>query len=260
MEDEDAHGAGRLAVRLPRSRLLRSARCPRQRYRLRAPSTGREILMEAEPGTVYRDRETGEELEVVGKMLPLAAVALAAAVGRGEPAVLQLVRPARPEGPQRLPDLRPPHGRAAPLSALMRHARARIAAARPPSLLALAVAGCGGRRSLAARCPGPPAALTVPAGRAGRSATPLRPQDPRRRPTTAAEHATRRRRPTSSDGDHRRRQRRHRRRPRGRPTHSGGTAAPDADGGRRRRTTRRRRPARTPQQFEDFCAQNPGAC
>ena len=28
--------------------------------------------MEAEPGRVYRDRETGEELQVVGKMLPLA--------------------------------------------------------------------------------------------------------------------------------------------------------------------------------------------
>ena len=40
-------------------------------YRLRAPSSGREILLEAEPGRVYRDRETGEELEVVGKLLPL---------------------------------------------------------------------------------------------------------------------------------------------------------------------------------------------
>lgn len=44
----------------------------RQRYRLRAPSTGREVLLEAEPGKVYRDRETGEELEVVGRVLPLA--------------------------------------------------------------------------------------------------------------------------------------------------------------------------------------------
>jgi len=43
----------------------------RQRYRLRAPSTGREVLMEAEPGHVYRDRETGEPLQVVGKVLPL---------------------------------------------------------------------------------------------------------------------------------------------------------------------------------------------
>lgn len=44
----------------------------RQRYRLRTPSTGREVLVEAEPGKVYRDRETGEQLEVVGKVLPLA--------------------------------------------------------------------------------------------------------------------------------------------------------------------------------------------
>ncbi|HEV2753987.1 MAG TPA: hypothetical protein VGV36_09165 [Solirubrobacteraceae bacterium] len=43
-----------------------------QRYRMRTPSPGREIIREAEPGKVYRDRETGEELEVVGKVLPLA--------------------------------------------------------------------------------------------------------------------------------------------------------------------------------------------
>jgi hypothetical protein len=44
----------------------------RPRYRLRTPSTGREIIIDAEPGTVYTDRETGEELEVVGLVLPLA--------------------------------------------------------------------------------------------------------------------------------------------------------------------------------------------
>jgi hypothetical protein len=44
----------------------------RQTYRLRTPSTGREILVEAEPGQIYLDRETGEKLEVVGKTLPLA--------------------------------------------------------------------------------------------------------------------------------------------------------------------------------------------
>jgi len=42
-----------------------------QRYRLRTPSTGREIIIEAEPDRIYRDRDTGEELEVVGKVLPL---------------------------------------------------------------------------------------------------------------------------------------------------------------------------------------------
>ena len=42
-----------------------------QLYRLRAPSTGREILIAAEEGKVYTDQDTGEELEVVGKVLPL---------------------------------------------------------------------------------------------------------------------------------------------------------------------------------------------
>jgi hypothetical protein len=44
----------------------------RQKYRLRAPSTGREAILEAEPDRSYVDRETGEPLEVVGKLLPLA--------------------------------------------------------------------------------------------------------------------------------------------------------------------------------------------
>ena len=44
----------------------------RQKYRLRTPSTGREILVEAEPGHEYVDRETGETLQVVGELLPLA--------------------------------------------------------------------------------------------------------------------------------------------------------------------------------------------
>ncbi len=44
----------------------------RQRYRMRTPSTGREIIVEADPERVYRDRDTGEEdLQVVGKVLPL---------------------------------------------------------------------------------------------------------------------------------------------------------------------------------------------
>jgi hypothetical protein len=43
-----------------------------QRYRLRAPSTGREIVIEAKPGKTYKDRSTGETLQVVGKVLPLA--------------------------------------------------------------------------------------------------------------------------------------------------------------------------------------------
>jgi hypothetical protein len=44
----------------------------RQKYRMRTPSTGREVIVEAESGHVYRDRETGEPLEVVAQLLPLA--------------------------------------------------------------------------------------------------------------------------------------------------------------------------------------------
>jgi hypothetical protein len=88
VEDEDAH-------RLTLSRAAGPARGPalgrdepralvaersdkvskmstRQRYRLRNPASGREIVIEAEAGEIYRDRDSGEELEVVGKMLPLA--------------------------------------------------------------------------------------------------------------------------------------------------------------------------------------------
>ena len=42
-----------------------------QRYRFRTPSTGREIIMPAEPGQVYVDRDSGEEMEPLGKVLPL---------------------------------------------------------------------------------------------------------------------------------------------------------------------------------------------
>ena len=43
-----------------------------QRYRLRNPSTGDDVILEAEPDRIYLDEETGERLEVVGKVLPLA--------------------------------------------------------------------------------------------------------------------------------------------------------------------------------------------
>jgi hypothetical protein len=54
----------------------RSAKVPgvstNQRYRLRTPSTGREIVIDAEPEEIYVDRDSGEKMEIVGKMLPLA--------------------------------------------------------------------------------------------------------------------------------------------------------------------------------------------
>jgi hypothetical protein len=43
-----------------------------QRYRLRNPASGREIVIEAEPQEIYLDRDSGEQLEIVGKLLPLA--------------------------------------------------------------------------------------------------------------------------------------------------------------------------------------------
>jgi hypothetical protein len=43
-----------------------------QKYRMRTPSTGREVVSEVERGRSYVDRETGETLEVIGRLLPLA--------------------------------------------------------------------------------------------------------------------------------------------------------------------------------------------
>ena len=54
--------------RLGRVRAVSAA----QRYRMRTPATNREIIVEAEPGRVYVDRESGDTLEVRGKVLPLA--------------------------------------------------------------------------------------------------------------------------------------------------------------------------------------------
>jgi hypothetical protein len=39
---------------------------------MRAPASGREALAHAEAGSVYVDRETGEEMEPVSMILPLA--------------------------------------------------------------------------------------------------------------------------------------------------------------------------------------------
>lgn len=49
----------------------------RQIYRLRARASGREALAPVEPGRVYVDRETGEEMEPITRVLPLAPSASA---------------------------------------------------------------------------------------------------------------------------------------------------------------------------------------
>ena len=44
----------------------------RQRYRMRTPSTGPEVIITADPDQTYLDRETGEPLEIIAQLLPLA--------------------------------------------------------------------------------------------------------------------------------------------------------------------------------------------
>jgi hypothetical protein len=44
----------------------------RQLYRMRAKASGREAIAAAEPGAIYVDRATGEEMEPVAMVLPLA--------------------------------------------------------------------------------------------------------------------------------------------------------------------------------------------
>jgi hypothetical protein len=43
-----------------------------QKYRVRSPSSGRELIVEGVAGRTYTDRATGEQLDVVGRVLPLA--------------------------------------------------------------------------------------------------------------------------------------------------------------------------------------------
>ena len=70
VKDEDAH-------RSPPKLLVFAAMNERQLYRMRAPASGREALAHAEPGSIYVDRETGEEMEPVAMVLPLAPSASA---------------------------------------------------------------------------------------------------------------------------------------------------------------------------------------
>ena len=239
----------------------------RQRYRLRAPSTGREVILEGEPGRSYVDRETGEPLQAVGKLLPLPPSKSQLPVGRREPALLQLVRPARPDGPQRVPDLRPPYGRAAPLSPLLPMRAARTATSLLCTVaLAVGAAGCGGSEVDYQEVPGPPADVTIPSDTSSlgdssasgrRDATPRRRRPPRpspaARPPRSDQSGSTGTAPstgtgtgtTGATGD-------------ARGTDSGGASAPAQEDSASNDTAP---PAGSDaQQFEDFCAQNPGAC
>lgn len=57
---------------MPLKLLVFPAMNSKQLYRMRSRASGREALAEAEPGSVYVDRETGEEMYPVAKVLPLA--------------------------------------------------------------------------------------------------------------------------------------------------------------------------------------------
>ena len=61
-------------ARTERSLLHRcyALRMPNQRYRFRTPSSGREVIIDATPGSSYTDPQTGETLKPVGVVLPLA--------------------------------------------------------------------------------------------------------------------------------------------------------------------------------------------
>jgi hypothetical protein len=61
----------------PPKLLVSAAVNPEQLYRMRSPASGREALAHAEPGEVYLDRDTGEEMEPVAMVLPIAPSASA---------------------------------------------------------------------------------------------------------------------------------------------------------------------------------------
>ena len=137
-----------------------SAPCPSaRRYSLRARSD-REVIREMEPGVRYVDGESGEELRRGRGRSAARAVAERAALRGGEPAsVRMLAGAAGPEGPERLPALRPPAPRLRSADA----AGVTRRATDPPARRARgSAAGCGGddepdnphRRSPTSRCRG----------------------------------------------------------------------------------------------------------
>ena len=208
-----------------------------QLYRLRAPSSGRELLLAAEPGKVYTDHDTGETARGRREGPPAAPVEVQSAMGRRHVALLQLVRPARTEGPQRLPHVRPPDGRAAPLrGGRMRFAPSRLAVG--IFALTLAVAGCGGSTDHRPGSPGRPRPADRPRQR--RRARPAGDRDPDGR-------GHRDGRPERRRGDGHPRRGRHRTGHRDRSAGNRGRRNHGAGHARiRRRRTSRRRPAPTP--------------
>ena len=133
----------------------------------------------------------------------------------------------------------------------------RLSAIIAAGLLALVAAGCGGGDDLAPEVPGPPADVVLPDGTVEPAATPEGDdsggRDAGRRLDLGRRRRDRRRHGDARGGGSERRHRRH-------------------DARHERRTDRARDAGRQPdqrhappagseaEQFEDFCAQNPGAC
>jgi hypothetical protein len=71
-----SNGSGTRPIVYPAAQMA-AGQNERQLYRMRAPASGREALAHAEPGAIHLDRETGEEMEPVAMVLPLAPSASA---------------------------------------------------------------------------------------------------------------------------------------------------------------------------------------
>jgi hypothetical protein len=125
----------------------------------------------------------------------------------------------------------------------------RLAAILTTGLLALAAAGCGGGNGAAPQVPGPPADVAIPessqaptAPKSDSSASPTATPDSTSTPDSSASGSTGTDTGTTAGG-----------------TASGGTTSPDTTADSPTNDTAP--PAGSDaQQFEDFCAQNPGAC
>src|SRR3954469_1809656 len=128
-----------------------------------------------------------------GEGAAAASVEVQPAMGGRDAEVLQLVRSARTEGPQRLPDVRPSYGRAAQLRGgrALRLAHKRLVAV-PFIALTLAVTACGGSTVAYNPAPGEPVDLSVPGSGAALApaATPTPTPTPTGTPEADASQAT----------------------------------------------------------------------
>ncbi len=156
-----------------------------------------------------------------------------------------------------MPDLRPPHGRSAPLTRLFPVRAARTATALLCTVaLAGAAAGCGGSQIDYQEVPGPPADVAIPSdssslgdSTATATPTPTATAEPGGTTAPSGQSGATGTAPSASTDTG----------TAGTPgTDSGGASAPAQEDSASNDTAP---PAGSDaQQFEDFCAQNPGAC